>query len=1016
MRGQEPGSEHDRREADGSATPATPPPSFGQTSERDVPPAFSPSEEAADGETSSAVPTFTEPPPDISRTTEPSGTHPWEVPGDEAAPYDWYSNPTDPNLTLPPPQTPFTPYGGQQPPTSPTDHPRFGAATDDPPLSTPADHPRFGTAADGPPLSTPTDHPRFGAADDGPPLSTPADHPRFGAATDHPPFGTPTDHPRSGAAADGPPLSTPAERPPFSAPADHPSFGAAADLPPFSGPTDRPPFGAATDHPPFGTPDVGHAFSAQPDRPPFGAPGSDQPPFGAPQRDQPPSSAPEAEQAWPGHPQPPAHPHSAESDQTRPGRLRDIRPWSEAGEESGRQTGRWPVDPVVPGAPPWEPPPAFTAAAAGMPVWPGPVTDPHAMSPWPAATGELEAVPDADDPSLPPPFAPNSTNPEGWTRPAHFFDPAAAKHDAAQHSAQEPTQHGPGQHEPDEHGLTEHGPNEGEPSDQEAARPGSPQSTAIGHSNADHTSAGHNESGPDDTGLVSTHPEAPHGAQAPQGLPQGAHAPEGAHPSQGAQAPQDPQAPHDARAPEGAHPSQGAHAPHGPHASQNSQAPQRVQNPQYPRGPQPGEAHQDDTRHADDTDPTGIPPIDAKSDRKPPHLAAPVATAEHDEAQPFTHEDITRPTPPRQATAGPQRAHFFDPTAARHDAANTPSTRPPEPGDVPVWPPTPPSGAKLPELPSSGDKLPDPRSPGEKLPEPPPSGDKLPELPFSRDTWGQRSSTSLTLPAPQKGGPAFPPGAFKQPPFQTQPPPPPPPAKSKRALLVTLGALALAGVATGGFFAFQAMSAPTPTTAAARATTSAPPTATERSTPPPADGAAGTSMLNTETTDPQKLSLSEAFPSKKVSAAGTTFNRVKAHMETTCDRAAIGAFADALKERKCSRVLRATYVDSKRRYAVTTGIAVLPDKDAATAADQAKDLSRNVWFRGLPGSTGSGGERVHIAGGYAAGLVWGRYIVFSYATHADGHTPEAKDKTLPKVSGAFRDHTSQVLERRITKG
>ncbi|SPL94957.1 unnamed protein product [[Actinomadura] parvosata subsp. kistnae] len=228
---------------------------------------------------------------------------------------------------------------------------------------------------------------------------------------------------------------------------------------------------------------------------------------------------------------------------------------------------------------------------------------------------------------------------------------------------------------------------------------------------------------------------------------------------------------------------------------------------------------------------------------------------------------------------------------------------------------------------------------------------------------------------------------------------------------MTLGALALAGVATGGFFAFQAVSSAPPTTAATRA--SAPPSTSAPSSPP---DVAGSSILNSEQTDPQKLSLSEAFPKKKVDAAGTTFTRVKADMETTCEKAATGAFADALKAQKCTRVLRATYVDSKRRYAVTTGIAVLPDKDAATTTDQAKDLSRNIWFRPLPGPKNSGGERVHIAGGYAAGLVWGRYIVFSYATHADGHTPEAKDKTLPKVSGAFRDQTALVLERRITKG
>ncbi|WP_165974837.1 hypothetical protein, partial [Nonomuraea deserti] len=381
----------------------------------------------------------------------------------------------------------------------------------------------------------------------------------------------------------------------------------------------------------------------------------------------------------------------------------------------------------------------------------------------------------------------------------------------------------------------------------------------------------------------------------------------------------------------------------------------------------------------------GARPGDATSE---PPLAAPVA-AEREDTRPFDHDDIARPAG-QEVRKSKKPAHYFDPKAARRDAARQgkavepgdPSARPPEPGDVPVWPPT------------------------------PPEEEKLPELPFSRDTWGQKPPVPLDSPTPPAGSPAFPSGAFKQPPFQAPPPPPASPGKSRRALLVTLGALALAGVATGGFFAWQAVSDPAPTTAAARPSASVQPSS-EPAVSPPAEG---TSALNSERTDPQKLSLSEAFPEKKVSAAGMTFARVKADIETACDKAAMGAFADALEEQKCSRVLRATYVDRKRRYAVTTGIAVLPDKAAAEAVDQAKNLSRNVWFRPLPGGEGSGGERVHIAGGYAAGLVWGRYVVFSYATHADGHTPSSNEKTLPKVSGAFRDETSLVLERRVNGG
>ncbi|WP_143078714.1 hypothetical protein [Nonomuraea pusilla] len=329
-----------------------------------------------------------------------------------------------------------------------------------------------------------------------------------------------------------------------------------------------------------------------------------------------------------------------------------------------------------------------------------------------------------------------------------------------------------------------------------------------------------------------------------------------------------------------------------------------------------------------------------------------------------------------------------------------------------------------------GDDVSDRRpAPPRMVEDPNPTMHRLPDLPFGSDGWSRRSdhpTPPAGSPAYQGGpgaqggpggqvvSPAFSPDGYRQPPFQTPPPPPPPQGRSKRALLVTLGALALAGVATGGFFAYRNMSAPSATTAAPQPTDGTPTAEpTDAASGAPTD-APGASKLNSEETDPARMALSEAFPKKKVQAAGMTFTRVKTDTETRCEKAATGAFAGALREQKCDRVLRATYVDGKRRFAVTTGIAVLPSKEAAEAADGAKDLGRNVWFRPLPGASGSGGDRVHIAGGYGAGLLWGRYIVFSYATYADGHTPGAKDKALAKVSGAFRDQASAVLEHRAT--
>ncbi|MGC5013818.1 hypothetical protein ACLQ2R_23900 [Streptosporangium sp. DT93] len=252
--------------------------------------------------------------------------------------------------------------------------------------------------------------------------------------------------------------------------------------------------------------------------------------------------------------------------------------------------------------------------------------------------------------------------------------------------------------------------------------------------------------------------------------------------------------------------------------------------------------------------------------------------------------------------------------------------------------------------------------------------------------------------------------------FTPEPPPPAPaPARSRAStvLLAAVVAVVVIGIGTGAFLAYrsfntgQAASAADPVLTPGEAETGDDPNLASEPEP------VNTTVLNSERTDPGTVSVADAFV-KKVTVAGATFTRVKTDVAEQCQKAAAGRFADTLRGQDCRRVLRATYVDGKRRYAVTTGIAVLPTRESAIAADRAKNLENNLWFRGLPAASGSGAERVHIAGGYAAGMVWGRYIVFSYATFSDGHTPTAKEKALAKVSGAFRDQTAKVVERRVT--
>ncbi|MDF5751499.1 hypothetical protein [Spongiactinospora sp. TRM90649] len=300
---------------------------------------------------------------------------------------------------------------------------------------------------------------------------------------------------------------------------------------------------------------------------------------------------------------------------------------------------------------------------------------------------------------------------------------------------------------------------------------------------------------------------------------------------------------------------------------------------------------------------------------------------------------------------------------------------------------------------------------GFQAPPPPPPGPPAAALmPAPGQSARQVEQRSLFTPTPPPSGPIIGPG---RPSGSAAPPPDSLEADGgRRPLLLAIGAVGLlVVVGVVGFVVWRAMTGG-PSTATPTAATSAPVAEPSASAEPPE--AAGNSVLNAEATDPQKLGLAEAFPDKKVEFKGVTYTRVKTEMTGSCDKAGIGKFADALTQNKCARVLRATYVDGKKRHAITTGIAVFPTREDSVAADKAKNLGTNVWFRGLPGAKGSGAERVHIAGGYASGVVWGRYIVFSYATNADGRTPTDKDKALGEVSGAFRDNTSMVLERRIT--
>ncbi|RCG24430.1 hypothetical protein DQ384_32775 [Sphaerisporangium album] len=294
------------------------------------------------------------------------------------------------------------------------------------------------------------------------------------------------------------------------------------------------------------------------------------------------------------------------------------------------------------------------------------------------------------------------------------------------------------------------------------------------------------------------------------------------------------------------------------------------------------------------------------------------------------------------------------------------------------------------------------------------------EIVPARSVRAGSSATGFRADRPSSGPvverpPFVPPGAIPELPAGTSSPPPASSSR-KRLLLVAGAAVAVAAIGTGAVFGFQAFDRGGATPAAMPD----PLPSVDVVIPEPTDlpsaepSPAVTTVLNSEKTDPKKLTLKEAFARQKVSVGGRAFVRTKVNITAQWDKAAVGAYAKALKKAGCSRILRATYVDSKRQYAVTTGIAVFPTKEAAVAVDKKKDLAKTLWFRGLAGAAGSGADKADISGGYAAGLVWGRYIVFSFATYSDGHTPTTQEKDLGPISGAFRDYTAQVIQKRVT--
>jgi len=236
----------------------------------------------------------------------------------------------------------------------------------------------------------------------------------------------------------------------------------------------------------------------------------------------------------------------------------------------------------------------------------------------------------------------------------------------------------------------------------------------------------------------------------------------------------------------------------------------------------------------------------------------------------------------------------------------------------------------------------------------------------------------------------------------------------RKALLIGGGVAVVALLIGAGGFVVTNGGSDSATRRAGAAETSGPQVAQNGPTPsqnpsstsaPPSEP----SVIDSVRTDPKPLALTEAFPTSRIVLGGRAYARDRSSVNHQCALVARGAMAKALTALRCSSVVRVTYLDRKRSLAVTSGIAVLPTKAAALKANTAGDPSRYEWFRGMPGKRAPDIDR---AGGYAASTVRGRYIVYAYATYANGKRPLPGDPMLKAVAEQFVGYALRPIDTR----
>jgi hypothetical protein len=167
------------------------------------------------------------------------------------------------------------------------------------------------------------------------------------------------------------------------------------------------------------------------------------------------------------------------------------------------------------------------------------------------------------------------------------------------------------------------------------------------------------------------------------------------------------------------------------------------------------------------------------------------------------------------------------------------------------------------------------------------------------------------------------------------------------------------------------------------------PRQSQTATPSPSLGPWG--HIETRAADPLALTLAELFPGT-VSAGGSAYARTVERNGTNCAKAVIGAaLQSAVKQGKCSQVMRASYLSGNSKVMGTIGVLNLISVTAAEKSGKA--AGGGDFIDQLPAAKGPA-RHLTKGTGLEETEIKGHYLVMVWAEFANLHAPKTKGQRL----------------------